>query len=448
MNSFLKTNKTYLLMGFLFIIINSLLFFLTKPTVAMELLYYPWLVEKGLIMYIDFFHNHGPLLNYLLAPFTLDKSLISLKLFYIFVQNINLILVLILIKKFSKILGFIIGGIVFIILNFSFAYNYFWDEHIIATFFLLIFYMLNNKNFSLKPACIGILIGLLGLIKPNALIITIPILFFYKNKSFLFYPIFIWLISILYFSLNNAFLPLIDNYISWNFFYQNYTRSSYPYRATINSWSFLINFLITISIFAIYSINKKNINSKLIIFLLMSLVTVYPAVGDLRFVPFGAFLAIFISYVFTVTNKKIFFSVVLLLYLLGFSLHIKTKIINTMRLPSEIENSRTQKIISYLNTGNLYLKNFYIMSNNAEIYYFLDRPIKLYFPLMYPSISGYYKNYQQIYINNLRNNKTDLVVVPLPIDANYSSASMLMSYITTNYKLSHKDNDFLIYTKK
>jgi hypothetical protein len=448
MVKFLKINRAYLLIGLVFLIVNSLLFLLTKPTAAMELFYYPWLVEKGLLMYRDFFHNHGPFLNYLLAPLTLDKSLTSLKIFYVLVQNINLILVLVLIKKFSRVSGFIIGGIAFIILNFYFAYNYFWDEHIFATLFLLIYYLIGTKDFSLKPACLGVLIGLLGLIKPNVLIILIPVLLFYKKRSFLIYPIVMWLLVALYFFTQNALPQLIDNYISSNFFYQNHARNRFPYLSVVKNMMFFINFLIVIFVFAIHSINKKNINSKLIIFFLLSLVTIYPGVNDERFVPFASFLAIFIVYLFTITNKKLFFIVVLLLYTIGFSYQAKSKAVSLIHLPTVIEESRNQKIISYLKTKNLYQKSFYIMSNNPEIYYVLDRPIQLYFPLMYPSISGYYTNYQDTYINDIKRNKTELVIIPQPLSPIYAEAKSLIAFVKGNYKLSHKDNDFLIYTIK
>lgn len=448
MANFLKINRAYLLIGLTFVIVNSLLFLLTKPHVSLELFYYPWLVEKGLFMYRDFFHNHGLLLNYILAPFTLDKSLTLLKLFYILIQDINLVLVLILAKKFSKVSGFIVGGIIFIVLNLNFAYLYFWDEQIIATFFLLIFYFIIKKDFPLKSAYVGILIGLLGLIKPNVVIIAIPVFFLYRKRSFLLYPAVIWIAVGLYIFIQNAFPQFIDNYISYNFFYQNYSRNSYPYLATVKNMFFFLNFLILISVFAVYNINKKNINSKLLIFLLISLVTIYPEVGNQRFVPFGSFLAIFIAYIFTITNKKLFFSVVLLLYIVGFSLQARNKITERMHTPIIVEDSRSQKIISYLRTNNLYRKNFYIMSNNPEIYYILDRPIKLYFPLMYPNISGYYKNYQQVYISDLERNRTDLIIIPQPFSVIYAQANDLIAFVRTNYSLSYKDKDFFIYTKK
>ncbi len=448
MYNFFKKNWIYFSTGFILLIANSLLFILSKPAVAMELFYYPWLIEKGLLIYRDFYHDHGPLLSYLLAPLTLDKSLLTLKMFYILVQDVNLALVLIIIKRFSKFSGFIVGGIVFILLNFIFSYMYFWDEQLIATFFLLIFYVLSIKDFPLKTAVLGVLIGLLALIKPNVVIITIPVFFLYKRKSFLFYTILVWLIATLFFLVQHAVPNIIDNVILYNIFYQNFSRNSYPYLETLKNLQFFLNFLLVISIFAVFNINKKNINVRLLIFMLVSLVTIYPELGYMRFVPFGGFFAIFIAYLFTITNKKLFFLAVLILYMVGFSLQIKSIIKTHQHLISVTEGSRNLKIVSYLKTNNLYEKNFYIMSNNPEIYYMLDRPIQLYFPLMYPNLSSYYKNYQQTYINDLNRNKTYTVIIPQPLSVIYAQATTLIAFVKTNYKLSYKDKDFLVYTKR
>ncbi len=449
MVNFIKMKNIYIYITCCLVFVNSFLFFVNK-TYVFEFFYYPWLTQKGLFIYKEFFQNHGPLLYYLLAPLTLDKSLTLIKIFYTLVQSANLILILILIKKlkFSSVASFIIGGITFIILNFYFSYHYFWDEQIIATCYLLIYYFINSKEFSLKSATIGILIGLASIIKPNALIIAIPVLFFYKKKSFLFYPILIWLIVMLYFFLHNGFLQFIDNFIVFNFHYQNYYLKNFPYSSAIRGNWYFLNFLIVIFIFAIHSLNRKNINGKLLIFLLISASCFYPLVGADRFAPFTSFLAIFISYLFTITNRKSFFLIMLFFYLLSFSFQAKNKAERIQRLQMPIEDSRSQKIITYLKKENLYLKNFYIMSNNVEIYYLLDKPSKVYFPLMYPSISNYYKDFQKTYISDIKRNKIDLIIIPEPIDPNYSSASNLIAFIKTNYSLSHKDSDFLIYTRK
>lgn len=447
MVNFIKKNKIYILVGFFLVFVNSFLF-LSNKTYTFEFFYYPWLTQKGHIIYRDFFQNHGPLLYYLLAPLTLDKSLTLIKIFYALVQSANLILILIIIKKFSKITSFVIGGVVFLVLNFYFSYHYFWDEQLIATFFLLIYYLVGSKEFALKSACIGILIGLASLIKPNALIIVIPVLFFYKKKFFLFYPVLIWSAVAFYFFLHNGFLQFIDNFILYNYYYQNYYLKNFPYLAAIKDNWYFLNFLVVIFIFTIHVINRKNINGKLLIFLLISASCFYPLIGVDRFAPFTSFLAIFISYLLTITNKKLFFLIVLFLYLVSFSFQTNNKVQRIQKLQMPIEDSRSKKIIAYFKDNNLHSKSFYIMSNNVEIYYLLDKPSAVYFPLMYPSISSYYKDFQETYISDIKKNRTDLIVIPQPIDPNYRLAINLITFVKTNYNLSYEDSDFLIYTKK
>ena len=67
---------------------------------------------------------------------------------------------------------------------------------------------------------------------------------------------------------------------------------------------------------------------------------------------------------------------------------------------------------------------------------------------MYPVVSSYYKDFQETYISDIKRNRTDIVIIPLPIDINYSSASNLITFIKTNYSLFYKDSDFLIYARK
>lgn len=450
MANFIKVNKLYILIGCCLVFVNLSLFWFNKTDSTHEFFYYAWMIEKGYLIYRDFFHNHGPLLYYLLAPLSIDNSLTLMKVFYTLVQSANLVLILILIKKFSSMTSFIIGGITFIILNFYFSYPNFWDEQIIATFYLLIYYLIVSREFTLKSACIGVLIGLASLIKLNTLIIIIPVLFFYKKKSFLFYPLLIWSIVAIYFFLHNSFLQFIDNYILFNFHYQNYISKSYPYLSALKSnWYFLnFHFLIVIFIFAIHSLNKKNINGKLLIFLLISTLFMYPIIAADRFAPFISFFAIFIAYLFTISNRKLIFLTILCLYLLSYSFEAKSKIESVKRQPTVIEDIRSKKIINYLKNENLYLKNLYIMSNNVEIYYLLNKPFKMYFPTIFPVISSYYKDFQEKSIGDIKRNRTDLIVVPLPIDLNYSSANNLITFIRTNYSLFYKDSDFLVYTIK
>lgn len=136
------------------------------------------------------------------------------------------------------------------------------------------------------------------------------------------------------------------------------------------------------------------------------------------------------------------------MYLLIYSYKAIGKIERLQGQPRVIENIRSQKIIVYLNKNNLYWKNFYIMSNNVEIYYLLNKPYKVYFPEMFPVISSYYKDFQETYISDIKRNKTDLIVIPLPIHPNYGSANNLITFIKTNYSLFYKDSDFLVYTIK
>jgi hypothetical protein len=201
-------------------------------------------------------------------------------------------------------------------------------------------------------------------------------------------------------------------------------------------------------VFAAHAINKRNIDIKLLIILVISATCFYPMVGADRFAPFIAFLSIFAGYLIGITKKKFLLLTVLLVFVGFFSYHTKNKLDQYNNVPKSVENPRVLKIVKFLKDNDLDDKEFYILSNDIEVYYLLDKPTNLYNPLLFPVISSYYKNYQEIYINEIKKNKTEIVIIPLPLDPNYASSTKLISFINAHFISYHEEKDFIVYTKR
>ena len=128
-----------LLFSISLLLIQIFLIVTTNLNIFPEFFLYPWLIGKGYLLYRDVAVQHGFLSYLLLVPFSLDKSLFTLKIFYLVIQSFNLLLVLLILRKTTSKLGFMIGGIFFMVLNFYLSENNLWDEIYATPFFLSVF---------------------------------------------------------------------------------------------------------------------------------------------------------------------------------------------------------------------------------------------------------------------------------------------------------------------
>ncbi|MBI3366544.1 hypothetical protein HY041_02870, partial [Candidatus Roizmanbacteria bacterium] len=160
----------YFIFSLFFFLFQSFLIIYTRVNIFPELFFFPWLVSKGLLPYRDFFDHHGFLLYYALAPFMKDTSLVLLKQFYIVIQTLNLFFTLIILKKISSKPGFILGGLLFVLINYFISDGNLWYELIITSLYLFIFLILQGKH-KYRNQVLGILVALVSLIKPTAAII-------------------------------------------------------------------------------------------------------------------------------------------------------------------------------------------------------------------------------------------------------------------------------------
>lgn len=284
----------YLIFGVLFFAAQSLLILSTKINVFPEFFFIPWLVGQGLVPYKDFFTHHGFLLDCLLAFASFDKSLWLIKLFYFIVQSLNLIFLLLILKKTTSKIGFFICGLLFILLNFYLSENNLWYEIIMTTFFLVIYYLLLLKEFKNKFLILSTLIALVSFIKPHAALILIPVLYAVKKVRVLFYFLIYWLMAGMYFFLNHSLFKFVDELFSFNIYYASYIKNLNFFRLEKDFCHFAL-FIFGFSFLLIFLSKKTSLNLLLLLFIISLLTFVFPAFSKIGLVPVAAFFVIYLG---------------------------------------------------------------------------------------------------------------------------------------------------------
>lgn len=407
-----------------------------------ELSVLPWLVSKGLVPYRDFFDHHGFLIYYLLSPLSQDKSLFLIKLFYLGLQALNLILFWLIIRCQHHRVWQLVLGLLFIFLNFFTNENNFWFESVIAFFYLLIFYLLQFKR---KPwFLIGLLIGLASLIKPTAAAILLPLIILFPNLSIVIGFTLIWILTLGYFASQQALISFWQNLFVFNSYLSNYVKGTYHWRD--------LRFLIISLVLFIATINwqKKVLWHRyqllILSFLFVGLLFLYPFYGRVHLVVVSTFFPIWLSQV--ILNGKGFYRVIIGLYLLylGFLGYRHWQFLYFDRTIYQHSKVIQNIIKVYKNSHNG--QSFWVMGNNAELYYYLDQLPPTYFPLFFRDWTGkFFPDFETRIIASLKQQQIKIVFEPKPRDINFTDLKFLHQYLERNYLLV-KYQGFNIYRFK
>jgi hypothetical protein len=350
--------------GILFLL-NSFLILSLNIKIFPELFIFPWLVSKGLLPYRDFFDHHGPLIYYLLAPFSFDKSLTLIKFIYFVLQTIILFLFLKIIRSQTK--HYFILELLFVLVNFFMSENVFWFENLTTLIFLLIYFLSLKKTFLGQDLILALLIWSASLIKPHAALILLPVFLLLKNRQIIIYCLGLWMITIGYFFLQKALPFFIDNLLSFNFFCASYFTKE-PLQLFDTNF---LKFSLLLFLFCLL-VNIFNRNTKNNLFLLSFIVI--------------AFLFFFPRYSKTHTSVMIPFFVIFL----GKSLEIKDKLLKPILI--------FLTIIYFLYTAKLVINHyFYLQKQPLEHYgkieklFHTDQLPTTRFVLDFPWVKQYYK---------------------------------------------------------
>lgn len=440
----------YLLVTFLSLSLDLFLLTTTNIVIPTEILFFSYLVNKGLLPYRDFFDHHGFLLYYLVAPLTVNKTLFWAEVFYIAIQIVNLLLVLYLVKKTSSKSGFIIAAIFYPLLSYFNARNVLWYECLITSFYLLVYILLLKKKIKYRPLLIGLIIGLASLIKPQAALILLPCLFYAKSiLPFLSFA-FVWATTIIYFVINHGLPQLINNLFLFNWFLErNFPVSTFFHfdgKKVLLATVLLIIFSL-ISFVIAKQFRKKTL---LFIFLFFSLVFIRTGLAEVsHLLPFFTFATILIAE--SINGLKAYLKPVFWIFLIIYFLFLSSKTLtfyfqNRQRI-TVINNQLANNIIHYLKKDNFIgNEKIYVLGGYIQIYYQFDKLPPTYFPLGFSLIDVYYPNFLNHIIADIQRNQVKYILIPNT--KSFSEKELfLKKYFEDNYKLYQDNQDVKIYTR-
>ncbi|OGG02733.1 hypothetical protein A2W14_02285 [Candidatus Gottesmanbacteria bacterium RBG_16_37_8] len=425
-----------LIFGFLLLIIQVILIFGTGIVIYPEMYFLPWLVHKGLIPYRDFFDHHGFFLYYLLAPLTFDKSFLLLKFAYLFIQSVNLLLVLLILKKITNKIGYFTGGALYVLINFFVMENIIWYEAYIVTLYLFVYLLLIVKKFKYKPHLLGFLIALCSFIKPVAAIILLPVLIFNKNLRIILFFLLSWIAVLIYFLSKGSLIQFLEYNFTYNWFINKELVFSYSY------WPKYTFFVIIISVITFY-ISSKSKKIKVfflpVTFFLCSLIFLQSTYFSAHFLPLSIFFTVMVACAIKYNrsiNKYLYLGLVLIfvIYLLKIDIQQYLKFNSPQRIPW-LEDKKINSVINGLQKLNIGDKKIYIFDNHPEIYMALNQLPPTYFPVKFLVDNKYFYNYEERIIDELKNNNVFYVIFPEEISWEYKDLKKIEKYIHEKYAL-------------
>lgn len=438
----------YPIVALILVFFQSFLILTTPINLYPEIPLFTYLVKKDLLPYRDFFDHHGFLLYYFFSFLSFDKNFIYyFYLIYCFIQFLNLILFLTILKESNSKSVFLIFGLFFVLLNYFFSDQTLWYENFVLFFYLLIYLIIikcKKDNF-IKFFLLGLLSFLSSLIKPTAGVILLPIVIF--NKSLLVPAIFIfgWLVVFLFFYLKKSFFQIINSLFLFNL----YLGKNYP-REKIFDFQliFVILFLLFFSLFVIFK--KRQINK--IIFLLLVFISslIFPFLKYARYhmVPITPFLLLIIMKGYIIDKKKLgrFFQVVTLIFLFFLILKIKNQyFFNQKRIIWQ--NNLNYKALFQLKKMKIGDKKILIIGNHGEFYVYLNKIPLTYFPLVFNFVPQYFSFFYDDYKKAI--SQSDFLLIFPDDDSGrvVLKNKKIKELVRRNFKKIINEKDYVIYIK-
>ncbi len=441
----------YLITASIFLFAQTLIIGSANILIYPEFFIYPWLLSKRLLIFRDFLAQHGPFLYLMLVPFVNDRSLLSMKLFYVAVQTLTLILVLAILRKTTGRLGFVLGGVLFIIHNFYIADNHLWDDVIAVNFYMFIYYWLVSKPRLERRhlLIIGLLAGLVSLIKPYYASVIFPAVIVTGSLVPFISFFVVWLAVMVFYAVNHGLWIFLDQFIFYNIYYA-FQLKKYQLWVSVTFLKAGV-LMLTFGLAGYWFIRNKFKNNPILLFLVFSGLIFFTGFRKVDYVIYTAFFCIFIGQVAgKLTGKKLAAFLIVLFFYLFYSARQAKHIyytINTFRVPYT-ERPVVGRMVGRIKRFGLEQKQVYVLGNYPELYYFLEKVPPVWHNMVWPFSSAYYRNTEQEIINDLKKKQVDLVVIPKPLDPNYKDFHRLIKFIYQQYQLIYQDNDFWLYSLK
>mgnify|MGYP001613830490 CR=1 FL=1 len=437
-----------LLYSIIIFFVNSLLVLTTNINIYPEFFVFPWLVRLGYLPYRDFFDQHGFLLYYILAPFTADKSLTSIKIIYFLFQTLNLAILLIILRRITHRASFVLGGLMYVLMSYYTSENNFWYEIPIALIYSLLYLFTIIKPFREKLLITALFASAASMIKPTAAMILVPLFYIYKSTKLFLYFSLSWIIVGIIFLYQHGLSNLIDNLFLFNRHYATYFSE---HRVVFINLRFAkISLLFFLFCFIVVLLQKKiKPATNILLFVFTSSIFLFPIFATYNLAPLCLFFTIFVAFTIKVSQKWWRYSVylVLLFYifvLLGYSNNRVA--VNTARI-AYIEQEATNRIIALSKNISMTDKKMFVLGTQVELYYLLENKPSTYFPFIVPWLTLYYPTLEQQLIDEIKMNNVEIVLVPQPLDNYYSGFYALRDIITENFFLAVSSPDVQIFIK-
>lgn len=439
-------HRFYLISGFLLILLQTHFIFSAPIAITAELFFFPWLIQKGLLPYRDFFDHHGILLYYLLAPLTQNTTFIFLYIFYYILQTVNLLLTLLLLRPLRSKPLFIFGGFWYVIVSFFINDNLLWFEQFITVILLVTVHLLRAKDTRYKPLILGSLIALASLIKPTAAIFVVP-LYIFTKKTTLFIPLVLtWLgfVGIFF------FLGSFDTMISNLFLFNRYILPAYFTNGLVETRFIILSISIGISAFVLYFISKRTKEKTILLaYVLTSAVFLPPHFPKVHLFPLTTFFTILTVYVlreFPWNRSKKFFILATCLSFVVF-MYSEKKAYSINRDHQVVFHDETSNQIVYWIKEHPETNSIFLFGNKVEVYQQADHLPPTYFPIKLPFMQLYYPDYEQRVIADIQRSTVDTVIIPIPIEKGFTEDRSILNYILENFTLFEETETFRVYKK-
>ncbi len=432
----------YITAVFLLFAAQTALIWSTKLTTWPELFFSPWLVSRGMVPYRDFFDHHGFFLYYLLAPVVQSGNFGLLRYVYWGLLSLNLLFVSVIFRR-ARLFDFVLILTVYTSLTNAVSINHLWYETAVTTVYLGIYLLITGvPEVRWKSILVGLLVAVSSFIKPNAAIILVPVLYYYRHLSVLWMFLLSWVFVAGAATALGAHTQLWTDIVQFNaYILKHYVGSPVSDYPLLISSSLLLMFgLILIERIPF----PRNIAIPLS-FAVMSLVFLRVEFGKEHLVPMAAFYCITIGEILRALPalfRKRLFASALILYLLLVTYSVEIFVTRAATRIPWWEEEKSARIAAYLSRGVLTDRRLFVMGEQAELYAMINRIPPNHFPIRYPLVDSFFPDFIAREMYDIEINHVDFIVAPKPLLPVYRN---LVPYVTSRFEVLEDTGDATYY---
>lgn len=352
-----------------------------------EMLSFPYIVDKGFLIYKDFHHVYQPLLTLVLAYYykLIGFSVIGLKLFtWSLVVLVDFLIFLVSKKILGRSWNSLVPLLVFVLLQPAFEGNMLWYDLMLVPFILCSVYFLfqwSEKRNLINVFLTGLFLSLGFLIKQQEILLFMPFLAYLLINRIKIKQLFVFFVG--------AVLPIIclivfllvnqnfDDYLFWTFMFPFYWLPRIPgYKVLplLKEWEVLIVMVVVPAFGIFYFLKRKGENfvlTFLFVIFVLEVVLSFPRFSFFHLQPALATFAIICGYL--LSSKKsviVFLSVTSLLFIGIYRWKLVAREFNHLtRFYGDEETHLAQRVDMVTSPND----KIYLLGPNAVVYVLANR---------------------------------------------------------------------------